>query len=86
MLAKFIGRHRDLQYFALEGFGLVLDGGIGKDDAHAFHVPFVITQRLEEAGSGFRDEGEQLGVVEMAAVVDMALIDADLGGKGKSVG
>jgi hypothetical protein len=36
------------QGFAVEGFGLVLHGGVRHDDADAFHVQFGVAEGLEE--------------------------------------
>ncbi|KAF1853403.1 hypothetical protein Lal_00039377 [Lupinus albus] len=86
VLVEIRRRHFHHHGLAVEGFGLVLQGRVHHHDAHAFHVQLGVAEGLEEAHPGFRHQGQQQGVVQVAAVIDVADVEGNLGGKGKAFG
>ena len=70
----------------MEGLGAVLHGGVGDDDADAFDIELGVAESLEEAHPCLRDQRQQQGVVEVAAVVDVANVERDVGFEDKALG
>ena len=65
----------------MEALGLVLGHDVSNHDGQPLDTGFAIAQGLEEAHAGFGHQREQLRIVQMPALVDMADIDLDFGGK-----
>ena len=65
----------------MEAFGLVLRHDVAHYDGQAAHIGLGVAQRLEETHACFGHQGEQLRVVQMPALVHVADVDLQLGGK-----
>src|SRR5690606_10697345 len=81
VLVEVGGHHLDPNDLAVEAFGLVLGQHVAHHDGHALHVELGVTQPAEEARPAFGDQGQQLGVVEVTGLVDVADVDLHLRGE-----
>jgi len=68
--------------FAVKSFGLVLGHDVAHHDEMPLHVELKISQPGEEAHPRLRDQCQQLCIVKMPALVDVANVDLHFRGKG----
>jgi len=81
VLVEVRGQHLHPHDFAVESLGLVLRNDVPHHDGQALDPGLAVAQGLEEAHARLGHQGEQLGVVQMPALVDVADVDLQLGGK-----
>ena len=78
-----IGRiHFHPHGFAVKPLGLVLGHDVAHHDEMPLHVELKISQPGEETHPSLGDKRQQLCIVEMPALVDVADVDLHFGGKG----
>jgi hypothetical protein len=72
-----------VQPIAVEAFGSIDDHGVGDDESETAHVQFGKATVGQKPDAGFVHEAQNGVVADVAAIIDIADLDLDFGGKGE---